>query len=139
MSDPVSLVFEGRLARITIDNPPVNVISQKVRAGLMAALDAVEAAAGRIDRVVLTGAGRCFVAGADATEFDRPPVAPHLPEIVARLGRFPVPVVAALNGAALGGGLEMALGCRARLAAPGAQLGLPEVTRSGRRCSRRGR
>ena len=126
MSDPVRLSLTDGVALITIDNPPVNVISRAVRTGLVAALDA--AAAAGAGRVVLTGAGRAFVAGADAKEFDAAPQPPHLPDIVARIEAFPVPVVAAINGAALGGGLELALACAARVAAPGATLGLPEVT-----------
>lgn len=126
MSGPVHLSHRGDIAILTIDNPPVNVTSQAVRAGIMAALDKAEQAGAT--RVVLTGAGRTFVAGADAREFDAAPQAPHLPDIVSRIEGFPVPVVAALNGAALGGGLELALGCAARVSAPGATLGLPEVT-----------
>lgn len=122
----VHLAVENGIALITIDNPPVNVTSQAVRAGLVAALDGAEAAG--VSRVVLTGAGKTFVAGADAREFSAPPVAPHLPDIIARIAAFPVPVVAALNGAALGGGLELGLACAARVAAPGATMGLPEVT-----------
>ncbi len=109
---------------ITIDNPPVNVTGLAVRQGLMAALDAAEA--GKAERIVLTGAGRTFVAGADAREFDLPPQAPHLPDIITRLERLPV--IAAINGAALGGGLELALAARVRIAHPKATLGLPEVT-----------
>ena len=119
---PVSVAIDHGMAVITIDNPPVNVIGQEVRRGLVAALDRV-AGCGRI---VITGAGRAFVAGADAKEFGAPPVAPHLPEILARIEALPC--IAAINGAALGGGLEIALACRARVAAPGATLGLPEVT-----------
>lgn len=126
MSDPVRLTLADGVALITIDNPPVNVTSRAVREGLVAALDA--AAAAHPARVVLTGAGRAFVAGADAREFDAAPQPPHLPDIVARIEAFPVPVIAAINGAALGGGLELALACAARVAAPGATLGLPEVT-----------
>jgi 3-hydroxyacyl-CoA dehydrogenase len=126
MSDPVRIAIVGEVARVTIDNPPVNVTSQSVRAGLMAALDAAEASGAT--RVVLTGAGRAFVAGADAREFDAAPQPPHLPDIVGRIENFPAPVVAAINGAALGGGLELALACAARVAALGATLGLPEVT-----------
>lgn len=126
MTDPVRLDITDGIAVIVIDNPPVNVTSQAVRAGLVAALSAAEAAGA--ERVVLTGAGRTFVAGADAKEFDAPPQPPHLPDVIARLEGFPVPVVAAINGAALGGGLEIALACRLRIAAPGATLGLPEVT-----------
>jgi len=124
----MSVTFEIRAgaALLTIDNPPVNVTSQAVRAALASALDKAEAAG--VSRVVLTGAGKTFVAGADAREFNAPPVPPHLPDIVARIESFPVPVIAAINGAALGGGLELALGCHARIAATTATLGLPEVT-----------
>ncbi len=126
MSGPVTCTVTGGIARITIDNPPLNVTSQAVRAGLMAALD--KAHAEGATRVVLTGAGRAFVAGADAREFSAAPLPPHLPDVVARIEAFPVPVVAAINGAVLGGGLELALACHARVAAPSANLGLPEVT-----------
>lgn len=126
MTDVVHLSLADGIALITIDNPPVNVTSRAVREGLVAALDGAEAAG--VSRVVLTGAGKTFVAGADAREFSAPPQPPHLPDIVNRLETFAVPVVAAINGAALGGGLELALACAARVAAPGAMLGLPEVT-----------
>jgi 3-hydroxyacyl-CoA dehydrogenase len=124
----MSVTFEiaADIALLTIDNPPVNVTSQAVRAALADALDKAETAG--VSRVVLTGAGKAFVAGADAREFNAPPEPPHLPDIVARIEKFPVPVVAAINGAALGGGLELALGCHVRIAAPTATLGLPEVT-----------
>jgi len=125
-SVPVHITREGDVAFIAIDHPPVNVLSRAVREGLWAALDSVEAAG--VERVVLTGSGKTFVAGADANEFSAPPQPPHLPDIVQRIERFPVPIVAAINGAALGGGLELALACRLRLAAPEATLGLPEVT-----------
>ncbi|MFE3837741.1 FAD-dependent oxidoreductase [Pseudogemmobacter sonorensis] len=116
----------GGVALITIDNPPLNVLGQATRAGLDAAIiQAVEAGVGRI---ILTGAGRAFVAGADAKEFDGPPLAPHLNEILARLAALSIPTVAAINGIALGGGCEIALACRYRIAAPSAGLGLPEVT-----------
>ncbi|WP_029555701.1 FAD-dependent oxidoreductase [Xanthobacter sp. 91] len=126
MPGPVHCVVEEGVALVTIDNPPVNVMSQAVRQGLVRALDAAEAAG--VKRVVLTGAGKAFIAGADAREFAAAPQEPHLPDIIRRIEDFPVPVVAALNGTALGGGLEVALACRARIAAPGATLGLPEVT-----------
>ncbi|MEF9600975.1 enoyl-CoA hydratase-related protein, partial [Paracoccus sp. PXZ] len=126
MTDAVHLSLADDIALITIDNPPVNVTSRAVREGLMVALDRAEAAG--VARVVLTGAGKTFVAGADAKEFSAPPQPPHLPEIVNRIESFPVPVVAAINGAALGGGLEVALACTARVVASRATLGLPEVT-----------
>ncbi len=124
---PVALLVEGGTALILIDNPPVNVASRAVREGLMAALDGAEAAAasGQARRVVLAGDGKAFMAGADAKEFAGPPQPPHLPDIVARIEAFPIPVVAAIRGPALGGGLELALAARARVAAPGAVLGLP--------------
>ncbi|MCI4661046.1 MAG: 3-hydroxyacyl-CoA dehydrogenase NAD-binding domain-containing protein [Neomegalonema sp.] len=126
MSEPVRFSCEDGVALITIDNPPLNVTSHAVRAGLMAALDQAEGCGAH--RVVLTGAGRCFVAGADAREFDAPPRAPHLPDIVNRIELCALPVIAAINGAALGGGVELALACAARVAAPSASLGLPVVT-----------
>lgn len=120
--------LSGRALVISIDNPPVNVLSAAVRRGLMAAFDVAEAALaeGRIDRVVLRGEGRAFSAGADAREFDSEPVPPHLPDLILRLMRLPA--VAAIDGVALGGGFEFALGCRARFATPSAQIGLPETT-----------
>ena len=116
--------IEDQVCLITLDNPPVNVIGQALRAGLVSALDAAEAAG--VQRIILTGAGASFAAGADAREFDAPPLPPHLPDVLARLERLPA--VAAINGTALGGGLEIALACRYRIAAPKALLGLPEVT-----------
>ncbi|MDO5641019.1 MAG: 3-hydroxyacyl-CoA dehydrogenase NAD-binding domain-containing protein [Paracoccus sp. (in: a-proteobacteria)] len=128
MTDPVKRDYRGNALILTIDNPPVNVISQPVRAGLFdAATEAGEAlAAGRIDRVIITGAGRSFVAGADAKEFDGPALDPQLPDVLNLLATLPA--IAAINGAALGGGYEIALACRSRIAAPGAMIGLPEVT-----------
>ncbi|WP_172328935.1 3-hydroxyacyl-CoA dehydrogenase NAD-binding domain-containing protein [Mangrovicoccus sp. HB161399] len=125
---PVRHELRGRAVLVTIDNPPVNVIGQAVRAGLVEALDfaAAEIGAGRAERVVLTGAGRAFVAGADAKEFDGPALEPHLPDVLERITALPA--LAAINGAALGGGFEIALACRVRIAAPDALLGLPEVT-----------
>ncbi len=109
---------------ITLDNPPVNVIGAAVRTGLLAAIEAAEAAG--VSKVIVTGAGGVFAAGADAKEFGSAPVPPHLPEVLARLAKLPA--IAAISGAALGGGLEIALACRVRIAHPGATLGLPEVT-----------
>jgi 3-hydroxyacyl-CoA dehydrogenase len=93
---------------------------------LLRALEAV-GSAGSVRAVVLAAEGRAFIAGADISEFGKPPVPPSLPEVVAALEAFGKPVVAAIHGAALGGGLEVALGCHARVAGPGAKLGLPEV------------
>ena len=128
MTDPVSREYRGNALILTVDNPPVNVISQTVRASLLAACaEAREALkAGRIERVVVTGAGRSFVAGADAKEFDGPALDPQLPDVLNALAELPA--IAAINGAALGGGYEIALACRYRIAAPAAMIGLPEVT-----------
>ncbi|HMQ41751.1 MAG TPA: 3-hydroxyacyl-CoA dehydrogenase NAD-binding domain-containing protein [Paracoccus sp. (in: a-proteobacteria)] len=128
MTDPVSREYRGNALILTVDNPPVNVISQAVRASLLAACAEAKAAleAGRIERVVVTGAGRSFVAGADAKEFDGPALDPQLPDVLNALAELPA--IAAINGAALGGGYEIALACRYRIAAPAAMIGLPEVT-----------
>ncbi len=124
---PVQTRREGTVLHVTLDFPPVNAIGQETRAGLMAALDEAEAAEG-LDRVILSGAGRGFAAGADAREFDTAPVEPHLPDVVTRIGACPVPWIAAIHGPALGGGCELALACRYRIAAPNTVIGLPEVT-----------
>ena len=116
----------GRAAVIEIDRPPVNAINHDIRAGLVAALTAI-AGDGEVDRIILTGAGDVFAAGADAGEFGLPMAKPDLPSVVAALETAAVPVIAAIKGACLGGGLELALACRWRIAAPKAQLGLPEV------------
>lgn len=123
---PVTYELRGNCAVVTFDNPPLNVFGTQMRAGLLAAIE--RARAERPARLVLTGAGQAFVAGSDAREFDLPPRAPHLNDILAELVDLPIPTVAAIRGPALGGGLEIALACRSRIAAPGATLGLPEVT-----------
>lgn len=113
---------------VTVENPPVNAISAAVRQGLV---DAIQAAAtdDAVKAIVLTGAGKTFIAGADIREFGQapPPNNPNLVEVIHTIEDSPKTVVAALNGAALGGGLEIALGCHYRVAAPKAPLGLPEV------------
>lgn len=121
-----NLELKGSIAVITVANPPVNALSQPVRAGLMARLD--EALSDdRVAAVVLRCDGRTFIAGADIREFGKPPEPPHLPDVVLALDASPKPLVAALHGTALGGGLEVAMGCHYRVAAASAKLGLPEV------------
>lgn len=112
---------------ITIANPPVNALGEGVRRGL---LDALEAALGdtEIVGIVITGSGMIFSGGADITEFGKPFGNPALPEVIDAIESSGKPVVAALNGMALGGGLELAMGCHYRVAAPSVRLGLPEVT-----------
>ncbi|PHP27957.1 3-hydroxyacyl-CoA dehydrogenase [Limimaricola cinnabarinus] len=115
----------GRIAVITVDHAPVNALGRDVRAGLVEAIERFEADAAEI--AVIHGAGRLFIGGADISEFGKPPQAPFLPDVVNRIEACTKPVVAAIHGAALGGGLEIALGAHYRVAVPGAQLGLPET------------
>jgi 3-hydroxyacyl-CoA dehydrogenase len=124
---PVTFRRDGPTAFVSLDFPPVNAIGRDTRQGLLDALDRIEAEAG-LERVILSGAGRAFAAGADAREFDGPALAPHLPDVIARIEACAVPWVAAIQGPALGGGCELALACRCRIAAPDARIGLPEVT-----------
>ncbi|MBX3176104.1 MAG: enoyl-CoA hydratase/isomerase family protein [Candidatus Hydrogenedentes bacterium] len=112
---------------ITIDSPPVNALSAAVRQGILDALYRANEDES-VDAVVLICAGRTFIAGADITEFDRAPEHPWLDEVIAGLESSAKPVVAAIHGTALGGGLETALGCHYRVAVAGARCGLPEVS-----------
>ena len=120
---PVTVRIEGDLAWVTIDNPPVNATSTAVRAGLAQAVTAVQGT--RV--AILTCAGPTFVAGGDMSEFDAPPVAPHLPDVVQLIEDSPTPFLAVLHGTVLGGGFEIALGCAWRIARTGTRFGLPEV------------
>ena len=122
----VDLQQEGDVAVVTMDNPPVNALGIVLREGLMQAFARL-AALPAVKAVVLSGTARAFSGGADITEFGKPPRTPSLAEVIALIEAFDRPVVAAISGVALGGGLELALGCHYRVAAPGAKLGLPEV------------
>lgn len=123
---PVTYERQNEVAIITFDNPPLNIFGQAMRSGLQAAI--ARAREDRPERLILTGGGRAFVAGSDAKEFEGPPLSPQLNDILVDLVDLPFPTVAVISGPALGGGLEIALACRMRVAAPGATLGLPEVT-----------
>ncbi len=123
----ISVSTKNGVAVVTIDNPPVNAASAAVRKGLMRALARTEADHG-VSAVVLHCAGMTFVAGADISEFGKPPVEPHLPDVIDAIERASKPWVAALHGTVLGGGLELAMGCHARIADRNTKLGLPEVT-----------
>lgn len=125
-SKTVRGIADGGVLVVTIDNPPVNALSADVRQGLASMLDYTGSTAS-VEAVVLTGAGTTFIGGADIREFGQAPIEPLLPAVVERIEGCEKPVVAAINGAALGGGLEVALACHHRVALSGAKLGLPEV------------
>ncbi|KTT23726.1 3-hydroxyacyl-CoA dehydrogenase NAD-binding domain-containing protein [Pseudacidovorax intermedius] len=118
--------IQGEILQITVDNPPVNALSTAVRRGLMAAIEAADAEP-RVKAVLIVGQGANFIAGADIREFGQTPQPPSLPEVCNRIEACGKPVVAALRGAALGGGLEIAMAAHYRVALADAKLGLPEV------------
>jgi 3-hydroxyacyl-CoA dehydrogenase len=123
----VDLRRERGIAIITFDNPPVNALKYDVRAGIAEAIR--QATDGKSDAIVLVGGGKTFSAGADITEFGKSlqSKAPTLLDLIALAENAPVPVVAALHGVPLGGGVELALACHFRVAAPVTRLGLPEI------------
>ncbi len=126
LTQSVSLERDGEVALIVIDNPPVNALSHHVRQGI---LDGVEAARGddSVAAIVLTCRGRTFIAGADISEFGKPPQGPNLGDVQAAMESSPKPVVAAIHGNALGGGFEVAMCANYRVAVPGTNFGFPEV------------
>jgi 3-hydroxyacyl-CoA dehydrogenase len=117
----------GAILVVTFNNPPVNALGVAVRQGLAAAMAAAQAD-DAVAGVLLVGAGKAFIAGADIREFGKPALPPSLPEVCRSIEDCTKPVVAVLHGAALGGGLEVALSAHYRLGLPAAKLGLPEVT-----------
>ena len=129
MSDTqiVTLARHENIGLILIDRPPVNAIDRSIRAGLIRAVDEAEGDAS-IDIIVIACKGRTFLSGADLSEFDGGIPEPGYREVMARLESARKPVVAAIHGTALGGGLEVALACHYRVAVPSAKLGLPEIT-----------
>ncbi len=122
----ITLSREDRIGVVTLDNPPVNALSTALRQALVDAARELDADPA-VEAVLLIGKGRTFIAGADVSEFNRPPEPPHLPDVVAAIETAQKPWVAAIEGSALGGGLEIALGCACRIAGPSARLGFPEV------------
>ncbi|MGF6608895.1 3-hydroxyacyl-CoA dehydrogenase [Paraburkholderia sp. WSM4175] len=125
-ADVVTRELRGKVLLLTIDHAPVNALSADVRRGLLAAIEAADADRA-VEAVLIVGAGRNFVAGADIREFGKPPVPPSLADVCNRIEACTKPVIAALHGAALGGGLEVALAAHYRITVDGAKLGLPEV------------
>ncbi len=121
----VSWRKQGSCGFVELNNPPVNAINRAIRQGLSEAVAWAESQ--QLSRVILSGAGGVFAAGADTGEFDTPPEAPHLPDVLQQIEASPVPWIAALHGAVLGGGAELALACRYRLARADASIGFPEV------------
>ena len=124
MSEVAKLDRHDIVGIVTIDSPPVNALSAAVRGGI---LDNVKAAIAdpEIKVIVLTCGGRTFIAGADITEFGKPPKPPALNDVLSTIENSPKPVIAAIHGTALGGGLEVALACHYRVATKDAKLGLP--------------
>lgn len=126
MTDKIAYTRHDDVAVLRIQNPPVNALSQAVRQGLWDAMDRAEADEG-VRAVLIVGEGRAFIAGADITEFGKPPMEPNLPALCTRIEASPLLVVASMHGVSLGGGLEIALGAHYRIAQPSARIGLPEV------------
>ena len=125
-TSPISTRKHGDVLIILSNNPPVNALSTAVRQGLVDAIAQAEADE-TVNAVVIACEGQTFFAGADITEFGKPPQQPWLPMVVDTIENCSKPVVAAIHGTALGGGLEVALACHYRVADPSAKLGTPEV------------
>ena len=126
MSEVVKVERHDAVAIVTVDSPPVNALSAAVRKGILEGVTSA-AADPQVQAVVIACAGRTFIAGADITEFGKPPVPPSLHDVIVAIENCPKPVIASIHGTALGGGLELALGAHFRVATKDAKLGLPEV------------
>jgi 3-hydroxyacyl-CoA dehydrogenase len=126
ITQSVELERRGRIAILTVQNPPVNALSYHVRQGLRDGVTQANADPAVV-AIVIACAGRTFMAGADITEFGKPPKEPGFPEMMDAIEGSGKPIVAAIHGTALGGGLEVALTCHYRVGAKAARFGLPEV------------
>lgn len=122
---PVKYEIIDQIGVISIDNPPVNALSHAVRAGIQAAVEAAQEDASKALLIICEG--RTFIAGADISEFGKPPQPPHLPNLINEIEASGKLVVAAIHGTALGGGFEVALGCHYRIALESAKVGFPEI------------
>lgn len=125
MPEVVSYELKDKIGVISVDNPPVNALARVIREGILNAVN--KAQQDESEAIVLRCEGRTFIAGADITEFGKPPQAPLLPEVLEAIENSDKPVIAAIHGTALGGGFEVALACHYRCALASAQVGLPEV------------
>jgi len=126
INEKISITVAGDVGVILSDNPPVNALGHAVREEIDKALGQFLADES-IKAIVVACRGRTFFAGADITEFGKPKREPMLQQVIASLEASPKPVIAAIHGTALGGGLEVALGCHFRVAVPTAKMGLPEI------------
>jgi len=126
VSEVVKVERRDAVAIVIVNSPPVNALSAAVRKGIADGVKSAEADAS-VKAIVIACAGRTFIAGADITEFGKPPQSPSLHEVIEVIENSSKPVVAAIHGTALGGGLELALGAHFRVATKDAKLGLPEV------------
>src|SRR5579872_1151244 len=120
------LTSHGDVAVLTLNSPPVNALSAAVRDGLKRGVETANADAS-VKAIVIICDGRTFIAGADIAEFGKPPAKPSLPDVLDTIENAGKPVVAAVHGAALGGGFEVALTAHYRIAVPSAKFGLPEI------------
>ena len=127
VNDVVSIEIDGGIGLIALNNPPVNAASHAVRSGLWQAVETLRKADG-VEVLALYAKGRTFIAGADIREFGKPPADPWLPELCNFIEGSTLPIVCVLHGTTLGGGLEVAMSCHARVALKGTKVGLPEVT-----------
>lgn len=125
MSNVVSYELVGNIGVVSVNSPPVNALSQAVREGILNAVKTAQEDGS--EAIVLRCDGRTFIAGADITEFGKPPMEPGLPEVLSAIENSKKPVIAAIHGTALGGGFEVALACHYRCAIASAKVGLPEV------------
>lgn len=121
----VSYKIHQGIGVISLNNPPVNALSHQLRVGIQQAVESAQQ--DESQAIVLICEGRTFIAGADITEFGKPPQAPSLPDLLTIVEASNKPILAALHGTALGGGLETALACHYRCALASSKVGLPEV------------